>query len=463
MNEIEAIRWHLDRYRAVLTQQIDRLYNALEELQRTTLMLLDYDTASEEEIDGWLRKDGFSVDEDGFFQSIPLLEAFREGVAPDDSVSISWGKHLCSDRIARRNMYVHRRIGAQLKHLHERLGDVGWIYYQDQSNTSLQYPYIDQRGAITWDFDWLQYHTYISVSPENNPDRTIRWTPPTVDYAGEGLIISVSIPVWRDNTFTGLWSIDIPIRYLYRDFGSSTRFLSDQMQFILDSEGVLLLHEKMDTEIDPKGGNTFLYPLKNLGGEWALLDIQQAFSASDGILNVVDEHGTAWVVCYTRVSGVDWILISGIPESSMEEAAAQRLKQALRQVGDGNFSHRIESASSSTFLSTLADEFNRMTLRLEEAESNRERAEAKLFQAQRMESVGRLAGGVAHDYNNMLGVIMGFTELAFDKVDKNDPIHADLKEIYGAATKSIEITRQLLAFARCQPITPQLLDINYKG
>ncbi len=81
-------------------------------------------------------------------------------------------------------------------------------------------------------------------------------------------------------------------------------------------------------------------------------------------------------------------------------------------------------------------------------------------QAQKMEAVGLLAGGVAHDYNNMLGVILGYTELAMNKVDAAQPLHADLKEIYKAAKRSAHITRQLLAFARKQTIIPMVLDLN---
>ncbi|MFH0729847.1 MAG: response regulator [Pseudomonadota bacterium] len=86
--------------------------------------------------------------------------------------------------------------------------------------------------------------------------------------------------------------------------------------------------------------------------------------------------------------------------------------------------------------------------------------ESQLQQAQKMESIGRLAGGVAHDYNNMLSVIIGFTELAMGKTDPSQPIHADLLEVYKAARRSTEITRQLLAFARKQTIAPEILDLN---
>jgi PAS domain S-box-containing protein len=81
-------------------------------------------------------------------------------------------------------------------------------------------------------------------------------------------------------------------------------------------------------------------------------------------------------------------------------------------------------------------------------------------QAQKMESVGRLAGGVAHDYNNMLTAILGHAELALAKVDPSDPLHADLAEINAAAKRSSEITGQLLAFARKQTIAPKALDVN---
>jgi PAS domain S-box-containing protein len=81
-------------------------------------------------------------------------------------------------------------------------------------------------------------------------------------------------------------------------------------------------------------------------------------------------------------------------------------------------------------------------------------------QAQRMETVGRLAGGVAHDYNNMLNVIIGYAELALERVDPADPLHTELEEILKAATRSAGITQQLLAFARRQIIAPRVLDLN---
>jgi PAS domain S-box-containing protein len=94
------------------------------------------------------------------------------------------------------------------------------------------------------------------------------------------------------------------------------------------------------------------------------------------------------------------------------------------------------------------------------ADEEKERLNRQLIQAQKMESVGRLAGGVAHDFNNMLSVILGYTELALDKTDPSLPLHNDLTEVHQAAQRSAEITRQLLAFARKQAIAPITLNLN---
>ncbi len=94
------------------------------------------------------------------------------------------------------------------------------------------------------------------------------------------------------------------------------------------------------------------------------------------------------------------------------------------------------------------------------AEEKREKLQAQLHQAQKLESIGRLAGGVAHDFNNMLGVILGHTEMAMEQMDPSQPLHTDLGEIHKAAGRSADLTRQLLAFARKQTAAPKVLDLN---
>ncbi len=92
--------------------------------------------------------------------------------------------------------------------------------------------------------------------------------------------------------------------------------------------------------------------------------------------------------------------------------------------------------------------------------SDRKHLEAQLMQSQRLESVGRLAGGVAHDFNNLLTAIMGNTDLARDSLPAGHLARADLDEVMKSSQRAAELTRQLLAFARRQIIEPHVIDLN---
>jgi signal transduction histidine kinase/CheY-like chemotaxis protein len=98
--------------------------------------------------------------------------------------------------------------------------------------------------------------------------------------------------------------------------------------------------------------------------------------------------------------------------------------------------------------------------RLKEEIGQRQELEAQFIQAQKMEAVGRLAGGVAHDFNNQLFVIMSMTEALERKLGPDHPYHRDLDIIRQSARRSAELTRQLLTFSRKQTIQPKVLGLN---
>ncbi|MEO8681613.1 MAG: PAS domain S-box protein [Vicinamibacterales bacterium] len=92
--------------------------------------------------------------------------------------------------------------------------------------------------------------------------------------------------------------------------------------------------------------------------------------------------------------------------------------------------------------------------------SDRLSLEAQYRQAQKMESVGRLASGIAHDFNNILTVINGMADLVLERLDPGDAAHADVQEIKHAGDRAATLTRQLLAFSRQQILAPQVMDLN---
>ncbi|MGE0085065.1 MAG: CHASE2 domain-containing protein [Desulfococcaceae bacterium] len=94
------------------------------------------------------------------------------------------------------------------------------------------------------------------------------------------------------------------------------------------------------------------------------------------------------------------------------------------------------------------------------AEEEREKLQEQLHQSRKLEAVGILAGGVAHDFNNMLGVIMGYAELAKRDISPEDRFNKNLDRIIDAARRSASLTRQLLAFARKQTIEPVVFELS---
>jgi len=129
---------------------------------------------------------------------------------------------------------------------------------------------------------------------------------------------------------------------------------------------------------------------------------------------------------------------------------------------------QVETAM--VFLLNMTEMISEITFqRLEQIESNdqrkkveaeQEKLKGQLLQAQKMEFVGRLAGGVAHDFNNMLSIILGNTEILMEETASQGLYFENLQEIYKAATRSAKLTKQLLAFARKQVVDPKILNLN---
>jgi two-component system cell cycle sensor histidine kinase/response regulator CckA len=162
------------------------------------------------------------------------------------------------------------------------------------------------------------------------------------------------------------------------------------------------------------------------------------------------------------------------------ERIAVAVRRAHDPAGDGLFDveHRIIRSDgeirwldtrSQTFFGESADGTRRPVRTVgairditerRRTDEERQKLQAQFIQAQKMESVGRLAGGVAHDFNNMLSVIIGHVSFAMLQLDRDSPVQANLQSIQKAAECSADLTRQLLAFARKQTISPKVLDLN---
>ena len=213
----------------------------------------------------------------------------------------------------------------------------------------------------------------------------------------------------------------------------------------------------------------------------ALLNARSEASL-DGIL-VVDDHGK--ILSYNRRFVEMWGLSLELLQSGIDE---QVIRFVMHQMSEPHlffkrikhlYEHRTEIDREEIILKDgkVFDRYSAPIFGAEgsyygrvwyfrditdqrQAEAARTQLQGQLIQAQKMESMGRLAGGVAHDFNNMLQAIMGHAELALDQLSPDSPLQEDLREIQAAAQRSSDLTRQLLAFARKQSVVPKVLDLN---
>ncbi|HEY6556157.1 MAG TPA: PAS domain S-box protein [Polyangiaceae bacterium] len=209
--------------------------------------------------------------------------------------------------------------------------------------------------------------------------------------------------------------------------------------------------------------------------------------AESGIIGITiaDVHGTIHeandaylkMIGYTRDElthgGVRWLDLT--PPDLVERA--QRAAQQLVETGiapawetehfrkDGTRIPLLVGVAMLEYPKCIAFSADLTERRLAEtgrshAEEALRQSEEQLRQAQKMEAVGRLAGGVAHDFNNVLSVILSYSELILGDLKGTDPLRSDIEEIRTAASRAAGLTGQLLMFSRQQVVAPQVLDLN---
>ncbi len=261
------------------------------------------------------------------------------------------------------------------------------------------------------------------------PTRNEEW----VTFADDGhrvLLETIKTPMYNDKgKLIGILGIgrDITAR---KQIEESLRTSQAKMQSILENieTGVVLVSPKME-----------ILELNHKMHEWFPgIDVEQRPLCYQVFNNPPHEVGCE--SCPTWQT-----LRDGLIHESIRETHQTKGVRSYRIVSSPIFN---ESGEIVAVVEMVEDITERLSL------------ESQLIQAQKMESIGRLAGGVAHDFNNMLSVILGYGQMIVGMTQPESPLHEYAQQIIAAGVRSTNVTRQLLAFARKQVILPKVLDLN---
>jgi signal transduction histidine kinase len=195
------------------------------------------------------------------------------------------------------------------------------------------------------------------------------------------------------------------------------------------------------------GETSYVAGLHPLGSNGARLLLLQDWSPTAGIL--ADLHrALLWVGVVTFGLAIGGMLFVG----RRFTRPLRDLASAANELAGGNWTRRVDVGGPAE-ARVMAEAFNQMTVALRQRED-------QLRQAQKMEAVGRLAGGVAHDFNNLLTGILGYADLVLRELPPDHPNRDDIEGIRRAGRSASALTRELLAFSRKQVLQPVVMDLN---
>jgi serine phosphatase RsbU (regulator of sigma subunit) len=379
MHEAESLQRQAQLVAATIEGRVQRIHDALEGLSGLLKSSFGTRAHSRDLVAQWIADQRFVVSSAGFFERESVLAQLAD----------SGGRHLdgwmlfCTREALEHGatgprMHAAAAVADELVALLRRIPGVAWVYYTDAGhpNACLLTPRYDWSQVLDGRFDWHAYHSFTIATPVANPERTICWSKPNIDYGAGGLISCVSKPLWLGDEFVGVCSIDVRLNHIHGDVGAGrTGHPSAQQTFVITREGMLLSHPSMQSlDTDASLGSVHTRHVRDLGGDFATLDIGALLDRRTGHFFATDARGIELLVGFECVPAIGWVVFTALPRTELVEAMNATVARAFERLGRGDLEFRID-AGESDLMRDLAGAYNSMAAALEESVRRRESAE----------------------------------------------------------------------------------------
>ncbi len=290
----------LVRESRILGERVARVLAALQELRALTLQRLQR-PPTPEQVAQWLVRERFGQDASAFFRPQPT-----EASAP---IEYGLGPQAMADAAVLARLCALSDLGPRLQQLREDLHGVAWLYYMDAGNAALVHPYLGLERNVPAHFDWRTYRPYRLAQPEANPSLAVRWTPPTVDGGGEGLVTTACLPVVEPDggALQGVWALDVPVCWLH-GAADDEALADEQLAFVCDAAGRLVSHPSLFGAHAPVG-TVFDVGLGALGGEFVSFSPAHFTRDGRGERTLRDRNGLPVRCQWQEIAGTDWLLL----------------------------------------------------------------------------------------------------------------------------------------------------------
>lgn len=383
MNEIKSIQSQIEKIVLTLSYRIENIYSSLEELKTITQILFTITPYDAKLIEAWLKEEEFKVDEKNFFKSFKTSKLLEKNKLLDTALTYQWSKNMQNNEKLKFRFYSLRNIAKELKSIKEKLGNISFIYYQDiLTSSALAYPYFDMSEIIPHDFDWKSYHAYLSVNKKNNPSRTIKWSTPNIDYAGEGLISIASIPIYKNDTIIGVWSIDVPLKTIHEHSILDVN-ISEQINFICDFNGSIITHPTIKTKIDKQKGSFYQENIKDLEEGFKTIDLDKIKKEKKGQFEIENNQNETIIVLYETIPNIEWIIFATFPRDKLFESIKFKITEAFTHMKLSKIPNELNLEVKNNDMQILIDSYNDMIKVLAYNQLEKEKAQKESLSAQK--------------------------------------------------------------------------------